>query len=233
MQRLYRTSELFERYLMIKGTRVASLRKLYNANKRYFGKRVLDIGCAGGVLGFVSEVPGRNYTGIDVNPDMIRAARRYAKISKSSFRFILGDAATTRISGRFDTIAFVGNGMAHVNVKTFSRLLQNIQRNAHRGSLFIADYRDVVELLAKRKWKARMTERREGKSFVSITTGFDTKAGDIHKLAKFRKGRNVRFTHAIWSPFILEPLIEAYGWRLLKRKRNEQSPGWVEVYRKV
>jgi len=218
---------------MTKGSRVEGLRELYKANKRYFGKRVLDIGCAGGVLGFVSEVPGRNYMGIDVNPDMIWAARRYAKMSKSSSRFILGDAATTRIPGRFDTIAFVGNGMAHVNVHAFGKMLQNIRRNAHKGSLFIADYRDVVELLAKRKWKARMTERREGKSFVSITTGFDTKAGDIHKLAKFGKGRNVRFIHAIWSPFILEPLMEAYGWRLLKRKRNEQSSGWLEVYRKM
>lgn len=214
--------------------RVNEIKKIYRSNKKYFGKRILDIGCGGGILGFVVEPNGHRYTGIDINPDMIKYAKNYAKKIKSKNRFILGDVTKKKISGKFDILTFIGNGLCHITTHDFLNILKNLKKNTHKGTYFIIDYRDVVELLFKRQWKNRIIEKTKGKTIISLTVGASTEAGEIYKKAFEKSGKNkINFIHTIWSPFIIEPIMKSSGWKLVKRKRLATWKGWIDVYNKV
>lgn len=58
LRTFYRRNDDYRRDLMASEDRVQALRDLYEANRRYFGRRILDIGCGGGVLGFLLEPEG-------------------------------------------------------------------------------------------------------------------------------------------------------------------------------
>jgi SAM-dependent methyltransferase len=228
----YRKHDLFSRYLTTNKRRVKQVLGLYTSNKRYFGRRVLDIACGGGVLGFIVEREGRSYTGVDVNPDMISSARTYAKEIGSRNRFITGDVTKMKNGGSFDTICMLGNALCHFSTHDFSRILQNTP--AHRGVYFIVDYRDMVRLMFHKKWnvKKRRVEKERGR--IGTTVGCDTRTGFVLTTTTDLHGKNeVGFAHAIWSPFIIEPLMNNHGWSIVKRTFSKRWSGWLDVYRKT
>ena len=48
-----------------------------------------------------------------------------------------------------------------------------------------------------------------------------------------QRGRRVLdFVHGIWSPFIMETILAARGWKLVRRIAQPEWQGWSEVYRK-
>lgn len=231
LEAYYRRSDDFRRYLMENEDRVRELRALYEANRAFFGHRVLDIGCGGGVLGFLLEPEGHAYVGVDANPDMVEAARAHALNVGSRNEFLLADAREVSLDGTFDTVTHLGNALCHFGTRDFLRVVKNLEGNVGPGTHFVVDYRDVVALLFRREWRKRMEEERGGKTIVSVTKGCDTKAGVIRKRAYERGGRNpVEFTHAIWSPFIMEPLMDALGWTLVQRSQEPSWEGWLDVY---
>lgn len=233
IKKFYRISEDFKRYLVSDKKRFNSLKKLYQSNKKYFGKKILDIACGGGVLGFILEQKGHSYVGIDINPDMINSAKRYAREIKSKNKFIIGDVTKKKIAGKFDTITFLGNSLAHFTTFDFVDLLENIESNTHKGTYFIIDYRDVVTILFEKKWKERMIEKKRGEKVLSVTKGFDSKKGEIIKeVFNEAQKKKVKFVHAVWAPFILEPIMNLSGWKLVKRKPVSYWQGWLEVYKK-
>lgn len=234
VRQYYIKSEHFTRYLMSDKRRVKNIKDIYKTNKRYFGKNVLDICCGGGILGFIIEPNGHKYLGIDINPDMINNAKKYAKTVKSKARFVLADVSKNQIKGKFNTITLIGNALIHFNTYEFLNIMKNLKKNYKKGTYFIIDYRDVVELLFKKQWKDKMIEKNKGKTVISLTTGCDTNKGEIYKSASERSGKNrIIFKHTIWSPFIIEPLMKTLGWKLVKRKRIERWQGWIDVYKKV
>jgi SAM-dependent methyltransferase len=212
----YRKHDDFSRYLVTDKRRAKQHSRLYDSNKRYFGHRVLDIACGGGVLGFIIEGRGHSYTGTDVNPDMISSARNYAKRIGSRNRFIKADVTQTKIEQKFDTICILGNALCHFSTHDFSRILQNTA--AHRGAYFMVDYRDMVRLMFDKKWndKKRLVEKERGR--IATTEGCDTRSGFVLVTSTDLHGSNeVGFAHAIWSPFIIEPIMNDHGWSLVKR----------------
>ena len=234
--RYYRQSaDAYKRYLIDNKKRIGNFKKIYSSHKKFFGKNVLDIGCGGGVLGFVIEHHGHSYVGIDINPDMITNAKRHAKKIKSKNRFVLGDIRKKKISKKFNTITFLGNAICHLNTFDFLDIVRTVNKMSDKGSYFIIDHRDVVKLLFDRKWKYRMTEKGEGKRpLISVTTGANTQRGEIHKKFYSKSGKfKVGFNHTIWSPFILEPIMISNGWKLVRRKQLKEWQGWIEVYRKL
>lgn len=234
IKQFYRKSEHFQRYLMENEKRVSEIRKLYNSNKKYFGKNVLDIACGGGILGFVLEQNNHNYTGIDINPDMISGAKQYAKKTKSKNKFILGNSINKTIPGKYNTITYIGNGLCHLNTYDFLKVLENTRKNVNAGTYFIIDYRDVVKLLFDKKWKDKSSEKKGNKKLISVTSGCDIINGEIIKKVYDKKNKHVvNFTHAIWSPFIIKPIMELNGWKLVKRNKINTWQGWIDVYRKV
>ena len=233
IKKFYRISENFERYLINNKKRYESIKKVYQSNKKYFGKKVLDIACGGGVLGFIVEPKGHSYVGIDINPDMIKGAKEYSRKIKSKNKFILGDITKKKISGKFDTIAFLGNSLGHLTSFEFVKLLKNIEKNTHKESYFIVDYRDVVLMLFQREWKDRMTEKRGSDKVISVTKKFDSEKGEIIKEAfNETKKKKVKFVHAVWAPFIVEPIMNLFGWKLVKRKKAPYWQGWLDVYKR-
>ncbi len=230
----YRKHDLFSRYLTTDKRRVKQVLGLYAANKRYFGRTVLDIACGGGVLGFIVERDGRSYTGVDVNSDMLSSARTHAKKVGSRNLFIQGDVTKMRIEGKFDTICMLGNALCHFSTHDFSRILQNTAACSERGAYFIVDYRDMVRLMFDKKWNEgkRLVEKEPGR--ISTTKGCDTRTGFVLVTTTDLRGNDeIGFAHAIWSPFIIEPIMTNHGWSLVKRTFSKKWSGWLDIYRRT
>ena len=98
----YRDHENYNDYLMKSKERVKSLKNLYNNNKKYFGKKVLDLTCGGGVMGFIVENKGHSYTGMDINPDMIQEAKKYAKEFGGVWNQIFSTADRLEVARSFE-----------------------------------------------------------------------------------------------------------------------------------
>ncbi|MCF7910517.1 class I SAM-dependent methyltransferase [Candidatus Pacearchaeota archaeon] len=230
IREFYQRIESFDRYLFSDKKRINNLNKIYTSNKKYFGKKILDIACGGGVLGFIVEPKGHQYTGIDINLDMINAAKKTIKKVNSKNKFILGDASSKKIKGEFNTITLLGNALCHLNTYDFIKILKNISGNVKRGSFFILDYRDVVEILFKKEWKYKMVEGKKDRKVISVTR--EIKDGGIIKdvFDKKTNKKIMEFTHTIWAPFIIEPIMNCFGFKLIKRKPEKEWSGWQEVY---
>ena len=206
---------------------------LFSTNKRYFGRSILDVACGGGVLGFIAEKEGRQYVGVDINPDAIAGARRHAERVRSRNRFVLGDARKVKVAGRFDTITLLGNALCHFNTSEFAEIVDNLRRNVKRGSHFIVDYRDVVQIFYRRGWAHRFRQTRDGRPMVSVTKRLDSVSGElvIDSLGATGKSQ-LEFTYGVWSPFIIEPMMFSRGWSLERRRLNEKKLVCIDIYRK-
>ena len=228
----YRKHDASSRYMAGNEARVRQLSRLYKENKRYFGRRVLDLACGGGVLGFVLEPHGHRYTGVDVNPDMIAAANKHVREVGSKNRFILDDVLRMSVSGRFETVCMMGNALCHFSTGDFSQILNRVERRVRPGGNFVVDYRDLVLAMFNRRWNASKKLVQRGR--VSATKGCDTRAGFVHVATNDLHGRQrVAFAHAIWSPFIMETIMKAQGWSLRKRSFSKRWYGWLDVYKKT
>src|SRR5579864_693241 len=235
---IYRTADDYRRYTFEDAGRRHAMESFFDTYRRYIGHRVLDLCCGGGVLGRVLERHGREYLGVDANPDMIRAARKAAKDEGSDQRFILGDVARARVEGEFDTLILIGNSLAHFNVRELDDLLLRRRANVHPGTTLILDYRDLVGIFWQGTWSRAKTHNVVGK-VVHRTTSLDLETGRLVMRARPRSGKWVLdWTHAIWSPFIIESLMRGHGWRLVSRTAPRPKRGastvpefCFEVYR--
>jgi len=230
MLRAYRTYETIDKYTLASKQRSRQIRALYQSNKQYFGKNVLDIACGGGILGFMIEPLGIRYTGVDINPDMIKAARKYAKALNSKNSFILKDATNSKMSGNFDTVTIIGNAIGHISTNEFLDMLNNIEGVVHKGSYLIVDYRDVMDMVSKRLWK----DHYKNKEIDTHTLGADTINGAMLRAGYVIKTKKkIKFDHKIWAPFIIEPLMRSHGWGLIKRSKSKRWSGWLDVYKRL
>jgi len=228
----YRKHDGFNRYLVKNRRRVHELTELYRKNGRYFGRRVLDLACGGGILGFIIEPHGHSYVGIDINPDMINSARAYAKRSGSKDTFIEGDTRSAKVKGTFDTVTLLGNALIHFSTESLFETLKGIQSHVHKGTFFITDYRDVVSMLYSGKWSKKYADMYGKRSVLSLTEGIDTRTGELLVRSESERKHNLDFRAAIWSPFIMATIMHSNGWTLKKRETTPASDIWLEVYRK-
>lgn len=233
VQEYYRKHEDFHRYLIENEKRVEEIGELCEQIDAHIGERVLDIACGGGILGFLLEPEGHDYTGIDINPDAIEGAEKYAEETGSDNRFILGDAMEADLEGEYDTLFFIGNSPAHLTASEYIDMLDNLDGNVREGTTFITDYRDVVELLFEGEWMDELTQEVWGREVEIETTGCDTEEGKIYQEAE-KEGEDERIEsyETIWSPFIMEALMKARDWELVERGKAEEWQGWLDVYEK-
>lgn len=236
---IYRTAEDYRRYTSDNADRRQALASFYKEFRPYFGRSVLDLACGGGVLGLILERSGRSYLGVDANPDMIREARKAAKERDSSQRFLLGNIWRARISGRFDTVALLGNSLAHINVREMDELLHTRKANVHAGSTFLVDYRDLVAMFWSGTWSQVKIQTHVRGKVVHRTRLLDLEDGRLRMRARPASGKwLLDWAHAIWSPFILEGVMRSHGWRLVTRRSRPGGSAAtsipehiVEVYR--
>jgi SAM-dependent methyltransferase len=208
------------------------MRRLLREERRNFGRSVLDLGCGGGGLAAVWAAPGRTYVGIDANPDMIREGRRAAPGFAGPATFLLGDVRATEPRGRFDTVVVVGNALSHLTSEELRSVLAGLALHLRPGAHFIVDYRDTVRLFFDHRWRHRFAQRKAGRRLTVVTDDVDFERGEIQLSARETgAGTPVHYTQTVWSPFILEPLMRAYGWTLRKRTPERRWNGWRDVYR--
>jgi SAM-dependent methyltransferase len=236
----YRTAEDYLRYLPGDKEREEALTSFFHRYRRYFGRSVLDLACGGGVLGAIVHPIGLRYVGVDANPDMIREARKSSVSSSPGIQVVLGDVSRVSVRGRFDTLTLLGNALGHLSLSEMGELLRRRVPNVHRGSTFLIDFRDVVGMFWDGAWarKPYVQTHKRG-SVVHRTQSVNLEEGVIHIRSRPSRGQwTVDFTQAIWSPFILETLMEVYGWRLVRRAAGRSVPEgktepyrWEDVYR--
>jgi SAM-dependent methyltransferase len=236
---IYRTGDDYRRYTWDDSDRRESLASFYEVYQPYIGRRVLDLCCGGGVLGRILEPTGRSYLGIDANPDMIREARKAAKSAASRQKFVLGDAWRAHIPGQFDTIALIGNSLAHFNVEDVDQLLRQRRGNVHSGSTFIVEYRDLVAMFWQGTWSGVKIQTHVRGRIVHRARLLDLENGRLALRARPSSRKWVLdWAHAIWSPFILDMVMRSRGWRLMHRSpprsqsaRAKIPESVIDVYR--
>lgn len=139
-----------------------------------------------------------------------------------------------KIDGEFDTVCMLGNALCHFSTHDLSRILQNTAECSERGAYFIVDYRDMVRLMFSKKWNIgkRLVEKERGR--ISRTEGCDTRTGFVLvKTTDLRGSDEVAFAHAIWSPFIIERIMNDHGWSIVKRTFSKRWSGWLDIYRRT
>jgi len=238
--RVYRTGDDFRRYSWQDEKRRRALIALFRRYRKYFGHRVLDLGCGGGVLGLVADHAGLSYVGVDGNPDMIRDARTWARRRGSKARFLQGDLGTFRLSGQYDTITILGNTMGHLTVDQFDRLLERLSHHVGSGGSLLIDYRDLVAMFWNGTWTHAKVQTFVRGRVTHRTRLVNLRSGRLEMSARPSSGRwRLRWSHAIWSPFILESVMRSRGWRLVKRVvsrpsgHGRQPPeAYLDVYRR-
>lgn len=236
---IYRTGDDYRRYAWENMDRRKSLASFYSAYRRYIGRKVLDLCCGGGVLGRILEPTGRSYLGIDANPDMIREARKAAAEAASKQRFVLGDVLKHPIAGKFDTITLIGNSLAHFTVHDFDELLTRRRKNAHPGSTFLIDYRDLVGMFWHGSWSRVKVQTHVRGKIVHRARVVDLENGRLDLRARpTSRDWDLEWSHAIWSPFIMQAVMLGHGWKLVSRMpppprsvRAKLPEQHVEVYR--
>lgn len=228
----YRAAEDFRRYNCEDPDARKRMARVLREERSRVGRSLLDIACGGGALAYCYEGPGRTYVGVDTNPDMIREARRAARARNSRSRFLFADARRMRLEGRFDTVTLLGNGLSHLTPGDLVQVLRRLEGHARAGARFIVDYRDSVQLFFDRKWARRYVQHKGGRRIESVTRGIDSERGEILITGRTQGDpRPTRYAQTIWAPFVLEPLMAAYGWDLLHRSRERRWVGWRDVYR--
>jgi SAM-dependent methyltransferase len=233
--KIYRTAEDYRRYAPDNSDRQTVLKDFYRKYRRYFGRSVLDLACGGGVLGGVLARSRLSYVGIDANPDMIHEARTAKRNSRQ--RFVLGDIRRSRIAGRFDTVALLGNSLAHLSVADMTELLSRRASNVHRGTTFLVDYRDLVAMFWNGSWSKVKIQTHVRGRVVHRARLVDLEGGKLHMRARpSSRGWVLDWAHAIWSPFILESLMQSHGWQLVRRSpasTDSKVPPehYIDVYR--
>jgi SAM-dependent methyltransferase len=230
----YRTADDYRRYTLDSPDRRRAMESFYATYRRHIGRRVLDLCCGGGVLGLTLEEHGRECVGVDANPDMIRAARHAAKTAGSTQRLVLGDVTRARIAGSFDTVTLLGNSLAHFTVAGFDEVLRRRRANVHVGSTFLVDYRDLIGMFWDGTWSRIKTQAVTREKIVHRATLLDLEQGRLEMRARPSSRRwTLDWSHAIWSPFILEAVMRGHGWTLVNRMppRPPIPEFNVDVYR--
>lgn len=125
---------------------------IFKYHKVISGKniQVLDIACGTGRLAFHLEKQFAHsvLTGVDINENMLKGARRNAKIKESKVTFVNGDVYKLPFAGStFDVVAGLRFSM---HLPCFDRVLKETSRVLRRGGLVIFDILNPMSILLPR-----------------------------------------------------------------------------------
>lgn len=99
-------------------------------------RSVLDAGCGTGRVALELARRGADVVGVDLDPDMLAAAR--AKAPHLDWR--IGDLATVDLGRTFEAIVLAGNVMIFLTPGTEAAVLGNMARHLQAGGLLVAGF---------------------------------------------------------------------------------------------
>lgn len=89
-------------------------------------KSILEFGVGTGTVAVGLSLPGFEITGVDLSPDMLREARRKARVQGVSLRLIKGDMVELKLKRRFDLVICLGNTLPQVaDLRRARRFMKN------------------------------------------------------------------------------------------------------------
>jgi ubiquinone/menaquinone biosynthesis C-methylase UbiE len=106
--------------------------------KKYKVKTVLDLTCGTGSQVFWLTKRGYEVIGSDINPGMLKIAKRKAKQEKITVKLLRGDMRTIKV-GTFDAAITIHNAIGHLTKAGFEKALRNIHSNLRVGGLYVFD----------------------------------------------------------------------------------------------
>lgn len=100
------------------------------------GKKILDIACGTGTHAKLLKEKGYSVTGIDINPGMLKIARKKAK----GIKFIRGDMKKLELKEKFDAIICMFTSINYnTTLKELKKALSNFYKILNKGGIVIFD----------------------------------------------------------------------------------------------
>jgi len=213
--------------------RLRKFEEFYNNNKDFFGKKILDLACGGGLFSNFLAEKGHEVTGVDILDSMLEIARRNAPKDNPP-RYIKADLLEFIPEEEFDTTIFLGNSIAHFPPKDFAKILLNI-RNKTR--YFIIGYRDSISWGFEGRLKQIIIEEGKDYDVIDLYKGYDGEKGSIIKYRIiYPKNDKVVIDYHLYNPGTVEGITFAAGFKLVKREKYRPMKSleeYVDIYEKV
>jgi len=138
------------------------------------GRRVLDVGCSGGLHALEFARRGFSVTGVDIEPSAIERAKERSGELKISAQFKVLDLRVDSLSslGRFDLIYSLGNVLSHIDKEKMVGVLRKIGACLANRGVFLFDL-----LLKGNPFRK---EIRDEKHRILWTRGLEEQSGRIN-----------------------------------------------------
>jgi 2-polyprenyl-3-methyl-5-hydroxy-6-metoxy-1,4-benzoquinol methylase len=112
---------------------------------RVTGKNVLELGCGNGVTSNHWAKMGANVTAVDISPDLVATARKFAN---PAITFIVHNVLTFALPGqKFDIITMV-DSFEHIQMKDWATLFKVLTAHAKHGTVLYLSFPAIEYQLA-------------------------------------------------------------------------------------
>ena len=201
----------------------------YNRNKEYFGEKILDLACGAGLFSVFLSNKGHKVLGVDIQDLMLNIAKKY---ENENLKFIKEDLTKFVPKENFDTAIFLGNSIAHFQPKEFVQIIKNIK---DKIKYFVISYRDSIAWGFTGTLKQIIIEEKKDFDVIDLYKEYDGENGKIVKyVIIYPKNEKVVFDYYLYNPAIVEAIMFALGFKLVKREKCEKDmEKYFEIYEKT
>lgn len=187
--------------------------------------KVLDLACGVGGFSFLLEEYGFEVVGIDIDDEMIKKAREYAKEKNSKVEFIVGDARKLPFEDEtFDYILLLGNTILHFSPRELSEVFKEVKRVLKKDGLLLINFIDMRELLSRVQMGTVVGEE----YWISSVMIDDEEKSAVIEYKSEKNSFRIKFT--IWGKTAVELLAKLYFTPIESVKLGEMS--YLNVYKK-
>jgi len=236
LEKEYKLVEGFENYdirFEDAKKRLKKFEEFYNNNKDFFGKRILDLACGGGLFSNFLAEKGHIVTGVDLLDSMLEIAKRNSPKDNPP-KYIKANLLEFIPEEEFDTTIFLGNSIAHFSPKDFAKILLNIR---DKTKYFIITYRDSISWGFEGGLKQIIIEEGKDYDVIDLYKGYN---GEKDSIIKYRiiypKNDKIIIDYHLYNPGIVEGIMFAAEFKLVKRERygsKGSAEEYIDIYEKT
>ena len=172
MTGLYRNSglEIYEKSHYSHGEHITEVEQILTWYKPGT-KRILDIGCSGGLHALEFAKKGFSITGVDIEQSAIELAKKRNASNKQKTDFMILDIEKDELpySGKFDLVYSIGNVLSHIRKDNLINVIRKIRGCLNDDGIFLFDVlinsRPFQEVITPDKdenriiWKRKIDEK--------------------------------------------------------------------------